>query len=125
LVALDISGSRKIEPNYLFSLLQKFMARQVVLFTTQIDGVLAPTDLATPEALKLDLHKIYIQGGTDVQPVIDYFKQYKFDHLVVITDGYLNRPQGLLPEQATWVIDEVVDRPPDYSFLPEKVIIGV
>lgn len=126
LVALDLSGSRNIDPNYLFSLLERFMVRQVVIFTTQIDGVLNREDLATPEKLKGALQKLVGMGGTDVQPVVDYFLKKRFDHLVVITDGELVVPQ-VNKDKITWVIDEVGDwnRDQDFSYLPGKVMVGV
>ena len=69
--------------------------------------------------------KVHGRGGTDFQPVIDYYRKNIKDYsaLVYFTDGYCNIPENV-PRDTIWVITSAGDHEKEYPgrtlFIPSK-----
>lgn len=109
IVALDCSGSVTSENlgMYLHVLSQFFK------FGIQGIDVITFDTIVNKEVTKLKKAKdkqitIKGRGGTDFQPVVDYFcKHVDYDGMIIISDGYASVPQvpSFLKYKILWVID--------------------
>ena len=109
IVALDCSGSVSSENLgiYLHILSQFFR------YGIQGIDVITFDAIVNKEVLKLKKAKdkqitIKGRGGTDFQPVVDYFyKHYDYDGMMIVTDGYAPVPQvpSSLKNKLLWIID--------------------
>ena len=109
IVALDCSGSVTSENLgiYLHILSQFFK------YGIQGIDVITFDAIVNKEVLKLKKAKdkqitIKGRGGTDFQPVVDYFyKHYEYDGMMIVTDGYAPVPQvpSSLKNKLLWIID--------------------
>lgn len=94
LVAVDVSGSvdSKMLQKF-YSVLNRFFKYGI----ESIDTVQFDTELGEVLPLKKAQTEIKIigRGGTDFQPVFDYFRTSKihYDGIIVFTDGYANEPK--------------------------------
>lgn len=104
LVAIDISGARNISEEHLLPILQKIKAQTVVLFAAEIEHVFSGEAVLSPQGFKEAFDQITAGGGTNLTPVVEYYRQHNFKHLVVLTDGVMVVPE--VPKNLTWVIDE-------------------
>ncbi len=92
LVAIDVSGS--VENNQIsqaLSIINRFFKYgveniDVIQFDTEIHG--------EKESFKKDQRKynIHGRGGTDFQAAVDMFIKDRYDGLIMITDGYADKP---------------------------------
>ncbi|MBQ3618593.1 MAG: hypothetical protein II939_10615 [Bacteroidales bacterium] len=94
LVAVDVSGSvdSKMLQKF-YSVLNRFFKYGI----ESIDTVQFDTELGEIIPLKKAQTEIKVigRGGTDFQPVFDYFRTSKthYDGIIVFTDGYANEPK--------------------------------
>ena len=107
LVAIDTSGSVSM-PEY-----REFFGQIATLSQTADFHVL---ECDTRIQHEYDFYRkapenLHGGGGTDFQPVIDYFikRQREFDALVYFTDGYCNIPKNT-PKDTLWVISSNGDK---------------
>ena len=109
IVALDCSGSVSSENLgiYLHILSQFFK------YGIQGIDVITFDTIVNKEVTKLKKNKdkqiaIKGRGGTDFQPVVDYFcKHIDYDGMMIVTDGYAPVPQvpSFLKNKLLWIID--------------------
>ena len=109
IVALDCSGSVTSENLgiYLHILSQFFK------YGIQGIDVITFDTIVNKEVTKLKKNKdkqiaIKGRGGTDFQPVVDYFcKHIDYDGMMIVTDGYAPVPQvpSFLKNKLLWIID--------------------
>ena len=109
IVALDCSGSVSSENLgiYLHILSQFFK------YGIQGIDVITFDTIVNKEVTKLKKNKdkqiaIKGRGGTDFQPVVDYFcKHIDYDGMMIVTDGYAPIPQvpSFLKNKLLWIID--------------------
>lgn len=107
LVAIDTSGSVSM-PEY-----REFFGQIATLSQTADFHVL---ECDTRIQHEYDFYRkapedLHGGGGTDFQPVIDYFikRQREYDALVYFTDGYCNIPKNT-PKDTLWVISSNGDK---------------
>jgi len=109
IVALDCSGSVSSENLgiYLHILSQFFkygiQGIDVITFDTIVNKEV--TKLKKPKDKQIAIKG---RGGTDFQPVVDYFcKHIDYDGMMIVTDGYAPVPQvpSFLKNKLLWIID--------------------
>ena len=95
LVAVDVSSSvSNSELQKFYSTINRFFKYGIKsIDVLQFDAEVKPS-LLTLQKAKKDV-KIYGRGGTNFQPVIDYFEKSKvrYDGLIIFTDGFAPTPK--------------------------------
>lgn len=105
LIGIDTSGSVKTKDLARFyGVINRFFAYGI----PRIDVMQFDADIHMPIlSLKKAKQRITItgRGGTDFQPVIDYFDQHnEYDGLIIFTDGYAPTPDIPIGRQILWVL---------------------
>ena len=108
LVGIDTSGSMtKKELTRFFSIINKFFSYGI----PQIDILQFDADSHPPVlTLKKAEKSISItgRGGTNFQPILDYFAQHRqYDGLIIFTDGYAPRPIIPPGRRILWVLSDI------------------
>jgi predicted metal-dependent peptidase len=66
---------------------------------------------------KAKTFKVHGRGGTDVQCVIDYVDEHKFDGLVVYSDMYFSEPTKPKNTKVLWLCTAKDQNPPNWGYV--------
>ena len=109
LVAVDVSGSISSDDlQNFFSIINRFFSYGVdVIHVLSFDTVILQ-EFELKKATK-DI-QITGRGGTDFQPVIDYYENHpEYQGLIIFTDGYAEIPKITKPKQILWILSGKVE----------------
>lgn len=121
LVAIDTSGSVNNDE------LQEFLGEIKHIHKTGAEVTIIQCDTAISYIGKFNPRKdefnIHGRGGTDFQPVIDYYNEHmhKYSCLFYLTDGEAPAPTDA-KGAILWVLSSVSDSPENFSDFPGTVI---
>lgn len=108
LVAVDTSGSvSNTELERFFSIINRFFKYGIEsIEVIQFDAEISSEPMVLKKARKTI--KILGRGGTDFQPVIDYYEKYRvYDGLIIFTDGEAPLPIVKNSRPKLWVFDGI------------------